>query len=125
LIAMLRLRQFVIGIAVCLAASLPIAGGGAARADDLPASGTYQCRGTDGPLSELSFTVGPGNIYTTKWGFRGTMVVHPVTGNVLFRGAAPQSGFQGRYSAGPPPQVALVTVKDGVSSDAGITCQMR
>jgi hypothetical protein len=73
----------------------------------------------------LNFTVGPGNIYTTPKGFRGTMSVHPGTGNVLFHGAPPQASYQGRYSPGPPPQVVLLTVKDGASSEAGIVCQMR
>ena len=72
----------------------------------------------------MDFTVGPGNIYTTMKGFRGTMSVHPGTGNVLFYGAAPQSGYQGRYSPDPP-QVALLTVTGGASSEAGIICQMR
>jgi hypothetical protein len=120
---MVRFKKAAISVAICLAASPSILGG-VAHADDIPTPGVYQCRGTQGPLSELSFTVRPGNIYTNKWGRRGTMEIHPVTGNVLFRGAAPQSGFQGRYGAGPPPQVALVTVTNGVNSDAGVTCRM-
>jgi hypothetical protein len=93
-------------------------------ADDTPPSGAYQCSGASGVMADLKFTVGPGNIYTTKKGFRGVMTIHPGTGNVLFHGAPPHNAYQGRYSAGPPPQVALVTVKDGVSSDAGIACQL-
>ena len=72
----------------------------------------------------MNFTVGPGNIYTTKRGFRGVMVIHPGTGNVLFHGAAPQNAYQGRYSSGPLPQVRFVTVSGGESSDAGIMCQL-
>ena len=108
---------------ICLAASL--AAGNGARADELPASGSYQCSNASGAAADMNFTVGPGNIYTTKKGFRGTMTIHPGTGNVLFHGGPPHNAYQGRYSAGPPPQVALVTVRDGVSADAGITCQMR
>jgi hypothetical protein len=58
-------------------------------------------------------------------GFRGTMSVHPGTGNVLFHGGPPQSAYQGRYSPGPPPQVVLLTVTGGVSSEAEIVCQLR
>jgi hypothetical protein len=53
------------------------------------------------------------------------MSVHPGTGNVLFHGAPPQSAYQGRYSPGPPPQVTLLTVTGGASTEAGIVCQMR
>jgi hypothetical protein len=76
-------------------------------------------------MAELNFTVGPGNIYTTTKGFRGTMSVHPGTGNLLFHGAPPQASYQGRYSPGSPPQVALLTVTDGKSVETGIVCQMR
>jgi hypothetical protein len=53
------------------------------------------------------------------------MSVHPGTGNVLFHVAPPQASYQGRYSPGPPPQVTLLTVTGGVSSEAGIVCQLR
>jgi hypothetical protein len=121
---MLRMTPAGIGIASVLAASLCLAAG-AAVAQSIPAPGRYQCAGASGATAELNFTVGPGNIYTTPKGFRGTMSVHPGTGNVLFHGAPPQVSYQGRYSAGPPPQVVLLTVKDGASSEAGIVCQMR
>lgn len=121
-----RCRKAIIGVAVSLAASLwLIAGDGVAVAQSLPASGRYQCTGGSGTAAALNFAVGPGNIYTTKTGSRGTMVIHPGTGNVLFRDAAPQNAYEGRYSAGPPPQVALVTVTDGNSVDTGIVCQVR
>ena len=123
---MLRMKQAGIGVAAALAASLWLAaGGGVAVAQSIPASGRYQCSGASGAMAELNFTVGPGNIYTTTKGFRGTMSVHPGTGNVLFHGAPPQASYQGRYSPGPPPQVALLTVTGGASSEAGIICQMR
>jgi hypothetical protein len=123
---MLRMKQASIDVATALAASLwLVAGDGAAAAQSVPASGRYQCSGASDAMAELNFTVGPGNIYTTVRGFRGTMTVHPGTGNVLFHGAAPQSGYQARYNPGPPPQVALLTVTGGASSEAGITCQMR
>ena len=123
---MLRMKQAGIGVAAALAASLwLVAGDGAAVAQSIPASGRYQCTGASGGMAELDFTVGPGNIYTTTRGFRGTMSVHPGTGNVLFHGAPPQSGYQGRYNPGPPPQVALLTVTGGASSEAGIICRMR
>jgi len=113
-------------VAAAVAASLwLVAGGGAGVAQSIPAPGRYQCAGANGGTAELSFTVGPGNIYTTVKGFRGTMSVHPGTGNVLFHGAAPQSAYQGRYSPGPPPQVSLLTVTDGKSVETGIACQMR
>jgi hypothetical protein len=122
---MLRMKQAGIGVAATLAASLwLVAGGGVAVAQSIPAPGRYQCSGATGATADLDFTVGPGNIYTTTKGFRGTMSIHPGTGNVLFHGAAPQSGYQGRYSPGPP-QVALLTVTGGASSEAGIICQMR
>jgi hypothetical protein len=44
---------------------------------------------------------------------------------VLFHGGPSKASYQARYSPGPPPQVALLAVKDGVSSEAGIICQMR
>ena len=124
--AMRRPKRAVIAVAAALAASLRlIAGGGVAVAQSIPVSGRYQCTGASGAMAELNFTVGPGNIYTTTKGFRGTMSVHPGTGNVLFHGAPPQASYQGRYSPGPPPQVALLTVTDGTTSEAGIVCQMR
>ncbi len=123
---MLRTKQVGMGVAAALAGSLwLVAGGGAAVAQDIPAAGRYQCSDASGAMADLGFTVGPGNIYTTTKGFRGTMSVHPGTGNVLFHGAAPQSGYQGRYSPGSPPQVALLTVSGGASSEAGIICQLR
>ena len=76
-------------------------------------------------MAELDFTVGPGNIYTTTKGFRGTISVHPGTGNVLFHGAPPQNAYLGRYNPGPPPQVALLTVTDGKSAETGIVYQTR
>jgi hypothetical protein len=121
---MLRMTPAGIAVAAALAASLCLASG-AAVAQSIPASGRYQCTDASGATADLSFTVGPGNIYTTPKGFRGTMSVHPGTGNVLFHGAPPQNGYQGRYNPGPPPQVALLTVTGGASSEAGITCQMR
>ena len=114
-----------IGFAACLAAPLWLAAGDGAAAQDIPAPGRYQCSSAGGAMAELNFTVGPGNIYTTTKGFRGTMSVHPGTGNVLFHGAPPQASYQGRYSPGPPPQVALLTVTGGASSEAGIVCQLR
>jgi hypothetical protein len=116
--------QRTIVAAISLAASL-LAGNGVAVAQSLPAPGRYQCTGGSGTAAVLNFAVGPGNIYTTKTGSRGTMVIHPGTGNVLFRDAAPQNAYEGRYSAGPPSQVALVTVTDGKSVDSGIICQVR
>jgi hypothetical protein len=114
----------VIGVAAWLAAPLwLVAGDGAAVAQDIPAPGRYQCGGAGGVMAELNFTVGPGNIYTTTKGFRGTMSIHPGTGNLLFHGAPPQSGYQGRYRGGP--QVAFLTVTGGTIGEAGIVCQMR
>jgi hypothetical protein len=121
---MLRMKQAGIGVAAAVAAPLWLAAG-AAMAPTIPASGRYQCTGANGAMADLNFTVGPGNIYTTTKGFRGTMSVHPGTGNVLFHIAPPQASYQGRYSPGPPPQVALLTVTDGTASEAGIVCQMR
>ena len=121
-----RQKQAGIGVAAALAASMWLAaGGGFAAAQSIPASGRFQCTGANGAMADLDFTVGPGNIYTTVRGFRGTMSVHPGTGNVLFHGAPPQASYQGRYSAGPPPQVALLTVTDGKSAETAIVCQMR
>jgi hypothetical protein len=123
---MLRMKQAGIGVAAALAASLWLAAGvDVAVAQSVPVSGRYQCTGASGGMAELNFTVGPGNIYTTTKGFRGTMTVHPGTGNVLFHGAPPQGAYQGRYSPGPPPQVMLLTVTGGASSEAGIVCQLR
>jgi hypothetical protein len=123
------MKQAGIGVAAALAAPLwLVAGGGVAVAQSIPASGRYQCTGASGAsgaMAELNFTVGPGNIYTTTKGFRGTMSVHPGTGNVLFHGAPPQASYQARYSPGPPPQVVLLTVTGGTNSEAGIICQMR
>ena len=113
-------------VAAALAASLwLVAGGGVAVAQSIPAPGRYQCAGASGAMADMGFTVGPGNIYTTVKGFRGTMSVHPGTGNVLFHVAPPLASYQGRYSPGPPPQVALLIVTGRASSEAGITCQMR
>ena len=122
---MLRMKQAGIGVAAALAAPLWLVAGGVAVAQSVPASGRYQCTGTNGTMAELNFTVGPGNIYTTTKGFRGTLSVHPGTGNVLFHVAPPQASYQGRYSPGPPPQVALLTVTDGKSVETGIVCQMH
>src|ERR1700681_12091 len=120
---MLRIKQAGIGAAAALAAPLWLAAG-VAMAQSIPEPGRYQCSGANGAMPELNFTAGPGNIYTTTKGFRGTMSVHPGTGNVLFHGGARQATYQGRYSAGPPPQVVLLTVKDGATSEAGIICQL-
>jgi hypothetical protein len=123
---MSRMKQAGIGVAAALAASLCLgAGAGAAAAESIPASGRYQCTGASGAMAELNFTVDPGTIYTTTKGFRGTMSVHPGTGNVLFHGAPPQASYQGRYSPGPPPQVTVLTVTDGKSVETGIVCQMH
>lgn len=123
---MLRMKQAGIGVAAVLAASLwLVAGGGAALAQSIPASGRYQCTGANGAMAELNFTVDSGNIYTTTRGFRGTMSIHPGTGNVLFHVAPPLASYQARYSPGPPPQVVLLTVTDGKSVETGIMCQMR
>jgi len=111
----------------CLAAVAAVAFGlaaGAARAQGLPAAGRYQCGGGQA-AAEMNFAVGPGNIYTTAAGRRGTMVVHPGTGNLLFRGAAPQDAYEGRYSAAPAPQVAFLTVTLRASSETGITCRLQ
>ena len=121
---MLRMKQAGVGVLAVVAAPLWLAAGSAV-AQSVPASGRYQCAGANGAMAELNFTVGPGNIYTTTKGFRGTMSVHPGTGNVLFHGAPPQASYQGRYSPGPPSQVTFLTVTGGASSEAGIICQMR
>jgi hypothetical protein len=121
---MQRAKQAVIAVAAALIASLWLVAG-VAVAQSIPDSGRYQCAGANGVMADLNFTVGPGNIYTTTKGFRGTLSVHPGTGNVLFHVAPPQASYQGRYSPGPPPQVVLLTVTSGTSSEAGIVCQMR
>jgi hypothetical protein len=121
---MLRMKQAGIADAAAVAAPLWLAAG-AAMAQSVPAPGRYQCTGTNGAMAELNFTVGPGTIYTTTKGFRGTMSVHPGTGNVLFHGAPPQASYQARYSPGPPPQVALLTMTDGKSAETGVMCQLR
>jgi len=118
------IKQAGIAVAAALAAPLWLAAC-VAVAQSIPEPGRYQCTGAGGAMTELDFTVGPGNIYTSTKGFRGTMSIHPGTGNVLFHVAPPQASYQGRYSAGPPPQVALLTVTGGTSSEAGIVCQMR
>ena len=120
-----RAKQAVIAVAAALAASLWLVAGGVAVAQSIPASGRYQCAGASGAMADLNFTVGPGNIYTTTKGFRGTLSVHPGTGNVLFHGAPPHASYQARYSPGPPPQVTLLTVTDGKSVETGIVCQMH
>src|ERR1017187_4920009 len=102
-----QMKQAGIGVAVAAAASLWLTAG-VAVAQSVPASGRYQCTGASGAMAELNFTVDPGNIYTTTKGFRGTMSIHPGTGNVLFHVAPPQASYQARYSLGPPPQVALL-----------------
>ena len=112
-------------IAAVVAASLWLVAGGVAVAQSVPAPGRYQCAGANGAMADLDFTVGPGNIYTTVKGFRGTMSVHPGTGNVLFHGAPPQASYQARYKPGPPPQVVLLSVTDGKSAETGIVCQPR
>jgi hypothetical protein len=123
---MRRPRHAIIAVAAALAASLwLVAGGGVAVAQSIPDPGRYRCASANGVTADLDFTVGPGNIYTTVKGFRGTMTVHPGTGNVLFHVAPPQASYQARYNPGPPPQVMLLTVTDGKSAETGIVCQMR
>jgi hypothetical protein len=117
------MKQAGVGVLAGVAASLWLAAG-AAVAQSVPASGRYQCSGANGAMAELNFTVGPGPIYTTTKGFRGTISVHPSTGNVLFHGAPPHASYQGRYSSGPLPQIVLLTAVDGVSKDIGIVCRM-
>jgi hypothetical protein len=121
---MLPMKRAGVGVLAVVVAPLWLVAGSAV-AQSIPAPGRYQCSGANGAMAELNFTVGPGNIYTTTKGFRGTMSVHPGTGNVLFHGAAPQSAYQGRYSAGPPLQVEFLTLTGGTSSEAGIICRMR
>jgi hypothetical protein len=119
-------RPASVPIAVCLAAAMGLAANeGSAAAQSLPAAGRYRCAGPDAASAALDFIVGPGNIYTSARGWRGTMSIHPLSGNVLFLGPTPQNSYQGRYSPGPPPQVTLVTVTGGTGSDTGIVCQMR
>ena len=114
-------RQAIIAVAAALAASLRfVAGDRIAAAQSLPVSGGYQCSGASGAMPELNFTVGPGDIYTSTRGWRDTMSVHPLSGNILFHGATPQHAYQGRYEAGPPAKIALVTVTGGTSSETGI-----
>src|SRR5260370_34287975 len=113
---MLPMKQVGVCVLAVVAASLWLAAGSAV-AQSVPAPGRYQCSGANGAMAELNFTVGPGTIYTTAKGFRGTMSVHPGTGNVLFHGAAPHASYQARYSAGPPPQVVLLAVTGSVSSE--------
>jgi hypothetical protein len=123
---MMRSKPAVSPAAIGLATSMALlAGAGAAAAQSLPASGRYQCTNASGIAADLNFTVGPGEIYTTPKGWRGTMSIHPVSGNILFHGPTPQNVYQGRYSPGPPPQVALLTVTGGASKEAGITCELR
>ena len=95
-----RMMHAGIGVAAAVAAPLWLAAG-AAVAQSVPAPGRYQCTGASGAMAELNFTVGPSTIYTTTKGFRGTMSIHPGTGNVLFHGAPPQASYQARYSPGP------------------------
>ena len=122
---MRRPRHAIIAVAAALAASLWLVAGGVAVAQSIPDPGRYQCASANGVTADLDFTVGPGNIYTTVKGFRGTMTVHPGTGNVLFHVAPPQASYQARYNPGPPPQVTLLTVKDGASNEAGVICRAR
>jgi hypothetical protein len=121
---MLRMKRAGVGVLAVVAASLWL-DAGAAVAQSVPAPGRYQCSGANGAMAELNFTVGPGTIYTTTKGFRGTMSVHPGTGNVLFHGAPPHASYQARYSLGTPPQVTLLNMTDGKSVETGIVCQMR
>jgi hypothetical protein len=108
----------------CFAAVLSLAAAICpAIAQTLPAAGRYQCVGPSGAMNSLTFTVGPGNIYTTRWGWRGVLAVHPGTGNILFLAKTPESAYEGLYSPGPPPQVTLVTAADGKSTDTGIVCK--
>jgi hypothetical protein len=109
---------------VSLAASVWL-GDRAAQAQSLPPSGRYQCAGPNGAMNDLTFTVGPGNIYTSRWGWRGVLNIHPVTGNILFIGKSPENAYEGRYSPGPPPQVTLLTVNGATSTESGIVCQVH
>jgi len=123
---MMRKEGAVVGIAVSLITALSLGvAADAALAQSLPAEGRYQCSGASG-AADLNFAVGPGNIYTTAKGRRGTLVIHPGTGNVLFRGAPPHEAYEARYSAGPPPQLALLEeTGGGATSAAGIVCRMQ
>ena len=120
---MMRKEGAVVGIAVSLITALSLGvAADAALAQSLPAEGRYQCSGA----ADLNFAVGPGNIYTTAKGRRGTLVIHPGTGNVLFRGAPPHEAYEARYSAGPPPQLALLEeTGGGATSAAAIVCRMQ
>ena len=121
-----RTKQTITSRTVGLAASLwLVAGGDSAVAQSLPAAGRYQCSGASGAMPELDFTIGPGNIYTSARGWRDAMTIHPLSGNILFHGTTPQHAYQGRYEAGPPAKIVLVTVAGGATSETGITCQMR
>jgi hypothetical protein len=117
---MVRCPQAAIAAAAWVALWL-IAGDGIAAAQSLPAEGRYECAGSAAAVA-MSFTVGPGNIYTTTKGYRGTMSIHPGTGNLLFHGAPPHNAYQARYSSGPPPQVTFVTA---AGSESGVTCQVH
>ena len=104
---MLRMKQAGVGVLAVVAASLWLAAGrgglirlrrGAERSGVRP----LPVHGANGAMAELNFTVGPGPIYTTTKGFRGTMSVHPGTGtggtggnrsDVLFHGAAAAVAF--------------------------------
>jgi hypothetical protein len=121
---MSRLKPVARIAAVGLGMALLGTGRGAA-AQSLPGPGLYRCTTTSGLAADLNFTVGPGEIYTTPRGWRGTMSIHPVSGNILFHGPTPQNVYQGRYSPGPPPQVELLTVTGAASKEAGITCELR
>ena len=123
---MMRMKSTIVGIAASLAMALSLwVAAGVALGQSLPAEGRYQCSGASG-AAELNFAVGPGNIYTTAKGRRGTLVIHPGTGNVLFRGAPPHEAYEARYSAGPPPQLALLNeTGGGATGDAGIVCRMH
>ncbi len=123
---MLRPKQAIAIVAFCFATSLWfVAGDRIAAAQSLPVSGRYQCSGASGAMPELNFVVGPGNIYTSARGWRDTMTVHPLSGNILFHGTTPQHAYQGRYESGPPVRIVLVTVAGGATSETGITCQMN
>jgi hypothetical protein len=112
------------GTTTCLAVSLLLAAAICpAAAQSLPAAGRYQCSGPGEGMNSLTFTVGPGNIYTSRWGWRGVLAVHPGTGNILFLAKTPESAYEGLYSSGPPPQVTFVTVVDGKNTDTGIVCK--
>src|ERR1700731_2994069 len=121
---MLLMKQAGVGVLAVIAASLWLPPG-AAVAQSVPASGRYQCTGANGAMAELNFTVGPGPIYTTTKGFRGTISVHPGNGTVLFHGVPPHASYQDRFSPGPPPQVVLLTVTGGGKCEAGIGKLLR